>query len=351
MERGPDWRTRGDLESLMSKLITELDTFPDYHTITVPEGTDSMAAAAEAIEAIVQKLGNRTRYLRDHVLFRNAFNILTGGAGFEFPEPATEGGAWRLLMRLIVGPGDYVNMVNVYSGTSETSAAAAQFAIVYNAEWNGSAWEQSRPARKSWIFKLGYESGGSPFAFGGKAAGAGPWTTWDESASVGGTNINLAAGDLVYGVGGASAGRTAVTVMGSGSAHAGGHDGGRGSMLTDGSLGHAFVDLRFPPNWDASSATIEAVHYQNTTAPATVQLVERVVNFASPAAATQTVLVQDVGPASTGYKKRTLSLNGITFDQTAKEYRLVWIPGDTGDAFEGWRVLNWKDCGPRNTLA
>jgi len=62
----------------MAKILTESPSFdPD---ITVPEGTDSRADAAEVVEALTQKLTNRSAFLKtytDHAAQVNAPNTFT----------------------------------------------------------------------------------------------------------------------------------------------------------------------------------------------------------------------------------------------------------------------------------
>lgn len=67
----------------MPHILSETPTFDA--DITVPDGTDAMANAAEVVEALSQKLANRTEYLRQNSPQLDADNVFTGDNTFAEP--------------------------------------------------------------------------------------------------------------------------------------------------------------------------------------------------------------------------------------------------------------------------
>jgi hypothetical protein len=194
------------------------------------------------------------------------------------------------------------------------------FAIVSNCRWNCGAgkqyWDCQNPALPSHAIIVGLNGvliGSKP----PQATGTN-WTDWSTQRT---------------------------HVMGSGLMQAGGHNGGNGAVLTNGSLSFCYADIRMPEN--ASFGNIEVVHFQASSSPATLRLAQRTINFSSPGAATETWPVSVSGPASSGYKLTTLNCTGVSY-APSKEYRLLWVPGHVNDTFEGWRMVNWKDRGTQN---
>lgn len=329
----------------------------DY-PVSVPLGSDSRANAAELVEQIAQKLLNRTWWLRSKATLKDAVTLFTGQLTLHDPadsqKPALEfgggnqGTSWRRRLKCGVGG---ITEVHMYSGTGV--GGPGHFAIVYNAQWSGLQWSQQDTALPSCAWILDAAKSGTFVSY--QPAGTSPWASWPtvagaanvanvNASNVTSNNFTIGSGSVAY----ASA-RTRTTVMGCGTPRAGGHNGANGSLSTDGTLSYAYIDLRFPDNWDPSGAWIEIVHHQTTSTPNVFKLAERTINWSSPAAASETYPAQDPGTVSTGYKLATVPLTGVTFDPL-KEYRLVWIPGNVSDSFEGWRVVSWKDQGPRARL-
>jgi hypothetical protein len=330
--------------------------------IVVPLGSDSRANAAEIVEGIAQAMLNRTSYIHARAVYRDRVNTMMAaaqmlfGAADDATVPLSFGGVpdgWRPAFDCTLDAG--FPHATVYWGTSAGSRGL--LALVINARWNPAGagqWEQEAATKDSLALIFRFATNG--LTIGRKLAGSSPWTTWDtgnlaaDVANV--NNVNAALGMTVGGSGdyAYSPARSMTTVMGCASAMVAGTAlNGQGSLLTNGAAVGA-IDFRFPPNWDVSSASIEIVHSQASATGATFSLRERTINFTTPAAAAETTLVTASGPSSTGYKKTTLSLTGLTLDPAAKEYRLNWVPGHASDTFEGWRVVGWKDNGPRSRL-
>lgn len=349
--------------------LTDLDAFTD--PVTVPDGTDTHTTLAEFIEAIAQVLANRTNYLNLHAALKTAANIFTNApqeVSVDDAEAAAlvqrktcrddpnSGNVWKNFLGSNVG-GDS-GYVNIYAGDK---AGEAQFIIAINAVWSTAAqmWSQDDATSASFALLFHQSTG---LRTSKKAIGASPWATWPNNAggdvSLGGDLTAFAAflqtcsaafgftvpatGDYSY-----APARTRTSVLGGGFARAGGHNGGNGALSTDGSRAFCYVDLHNPSN--ATMGTFEAIHFQNTTTPGVFHLAERTIPWGAPAAATEIYLVTYTGPGTTGYKLASMDLSGVTFDPD-KEYRIIWHPGDAGDSVEGWRMVDWQDVGPVNTL-
>jgi hypothetical protein len=353
----------------MTHNITPVDAFTT--PVVVPDGTDSHTTLAEFMEAFVQALTNRTHYLNLHAALKTAANVFTAAPqevsvnDAELAalvqrktcrDDAEPGNLWKNFLGANVG-GD-TGYVNIYAGDA---AGEAQFIIAINAVWSTAdqEWSQDDPGSDSYALLFHQVTG---LRTSKKSDHSSPWATWPTDA---GGDITLG-GDLtasaallqtcnaVFGFTVPATGdysyspvRTRTSILGGGFARAGGHNGGNGALVTDGTRSFCYIDLHIPAN--ATMGTFEAVHYQDTTTPSEFHLAERTINFASPGAASETYLVTDSGVASTGYKKASLDLSGVTFDP-AKEYRIIWHPGSAGDTVEGWRMLDWQDLGPLNTL-
>jgi hypothetical protein len=360
----------------MSHNITDVDAFTS--PVVVPDGTDSHSTLAEYLEGIAQPLADRTHNLNVHAAKVDVTNTFTQtqtfnvGPAVEFFDPnalnaalvtrteadddANAGNKWKAVLGFSIGnTGGYVN---VYVGTK---LGPEQFVIALNGVWDtvSQTWSSDNAAVDS--LALLFETGVG-VRVSKRPAGAGTWATWPTtsgdltvggsafitgamqaaSAAVGPGDLNLNTGDLVY-----APTRIRSSVIGSGSAQAGGHNGGNGALLTDGSRSFVYIDLRIPPNW--VGGTIEIVHHQSTTTPSVFRLAERTINFASPGAASEAWPLSDTGPAASGYYLASIDVSGFTFDPD-KEYRLLWYPGDGGDELEGWRIRDWQDNGPRNVL-
>lgn len=353
----------------MTHNLTPVDAFTT--PVTVPDGTDTHTLLAEFIEAIAQVLTNRTHYLNLHAALKTAANVFTAApqeVSVNDAELAAlvqrktcrddshPGNVWKNFVGANVGGGS--GYVNIYAGDKD---GESQFIIAINAVWSTADQEWSQDDVNSDSFALLFDQVGG-LRTSKKSDHSSPWATWPDDS---GGNVSLG-GDLqafaallqtgnaefgftvpATGDYGYSPVRTRTSVLGGGFARAGGHSGGNGCVVTDGTRSFCYIDLVRPHT--ATMGIFEAVHFQNTTTPGVFHLAERTINFASPAAATETYLVTDTGPASTGYKLASLDLSGVTFDP-AKEYRIIWHPGDAGDTLEGYRMRDWEDLGPVNTL-
>lgn len=139
----------------MAKTLIEVDTYAP--TVTVPEGTDSRANAAEVVEGLAQALANRTHRLKTlveaaSVLIAdqtftgiNTFAQATHHAAAPIVEPAITATKWNLVARWkadngpVDGPAD-AQYVSVYTGI-DPAGGIGQYgglAIVYNAQWRAS---------------------------------------------------------------------------------------------------------------------------------------------------------------------------------------------------------------------
>lgn len=342
----------------MARTITgDPASFPG--SITVPEGGDTHTTAAEVVAAIAQALMDRTTGTHSRAIFKDVVNAALPGFGIEFASASDEvaplifdgapANKWRLQAKWeLAGDAPWLRL---YSGTA-TAGNQGQLALVVNALWvpGSTQWLQDNSTADSVALFLDLSNHG--LVISRQLAGSPAWATWPvddgtlTTSIINCDDVNVSAsGAFNYGTT-----RTMTTLMGCGSPHAGGHNGGNGALITDGSLSYAYIDLRFPPNWGTTAGAIEVIYQQTTSAPNIFRLTQRTLNFATPAAASETYLVSDTGNASTGYKKAVLSLTGLTWDPATKEYRLRWEPGNAADTFEGWRIVSWVDRGPMNNL-
>ena len=102
----------------MPHVITETATFTP--TVTVPDGTDTMVAAAETVAAIAQALANRSRFLKavtDDAVTKTGNNTFTGTNTFN--------GATTLASVTVTGGAQINGNISASDGTVNVSGALA----------------------------------------------------------------------------------------------------------------------------------------------------------------------------------------------------------------------------------
>lgn len=179
----------------MPKNLTEDDT--TYPTpVAVPLGSDSHSTLAEYIEAIAQKLANRTAWLKGmfarsntwltQQFFDTAQNpdmpmfISTRQPGecnvTGTPVPLNP---WRRIFRLPTGITPTIN-VAIYWGSG--SLSGEHFAVTLNCYWrpNNQKWRQEDTSAASYALLIG----GSSISLGKVNAGTADWTDWDTNGAL-----------------------------------------------------------------------------------------------------------------------------------------------------------------------
>jgi hypothetical protein len=261
-------------------------------------------------------------------------------------DDANAANIWKAVLGFNVGS----YYVNIYVGRD---GAAEQFIFAVNGVWNAvtQVWIADDHLHPSLALILSVDGA----RISHRGAGFGSWTTWPTTSgdlSLGGTLFAAAAavvGDIAAGTGNFAyaPARVRTSMMPTGVVCAGGHNGGNGEVLTNGSRSYVYFSLNLPSN--SPGGTIEIVHHQSTATPSVFRLEVITCNFAAPAACSSAWIGTATGPTASGYYKATIDLTLLTFDQT-KEYRLQWYPGDAADAVEGIRMVAWEDNGPFNDL-
>lgn len=198
----------------MAHDIVEID---EYTTpITVPDGTDSRANAAEVVEAIAQALGNRTFALISHAAFHDVANHFTGGSntfddaiaailGVQVSSPNASDAALTLLTSAIDDPipgnkwkkvveaavADATVNANIWTGNA--TGGEGHFAFTLNAYWDATTqtWNQSDTAHPS--FTMFFHMDAKAVVFAAKPAGSPPWALW---ATPGDTVLRAAHGNF-----------------------------------------------------------------------------------------------------------------------------------------------------------
>lgn len=185
----------------MPKNLTETSNFDT--PIVVPLGSDSHSTLAEYIEAIAQKLTNRSKWLQDIVSRTNTWAIqqlFDTGQNPDMPyvissrhpgecnvtgtpEPTNP---WRMFAKFPTGVTD-VN-VRLYWG----SGAEGHFAIVYNAYWrpHNQRWRQEAAGSYSFAVLVG----GLGTSFVSKDPASSDWLSvdWQQAASVNANAVDVA---------------------------------------------------------------------------------------------------------------------------------------------------------------
>ncbi len=177
------------------KTLTEAETFDA--DIEVPEGTDDMNTHAEDLEGFVQKLANRTAYLReiaDNAARKDEENVFTAGAQFIDPPEADypmiashrsadtvdSGNQWMKVHEFKLGEAA-AHYWRLYVGVGSD-----KWAITENAKWHipTQKWRQDDDGQDS----IGLVATGSGLQFGRVLAGESPWDSWPTPA---GTTLGL----------------------------------------------------------------------------------------------------------------------------------------------------------------
>jgi hypothetical protein len=179
----------------MPKTLTELEQFDSE--IVVPLGTELTRAAH--LESIAQRFANRTRHLLTRAGLLAADQTWTGLNAFSknlsvnlatlFAQPPNSTTAairitnppspenWILKMELDAASG--AERVRIYAGRQGSSLGA--LAIVFNAEWIGSAWHQVNVNAKS--IALIWRHGDVRLV--GKPDHAADWASWPQNTITG----------------------------------------------------------------------------------------------------------------------------------------------------------------------
>jgi hypothetical protein len=330
----------------MAKIIVETPSFdPD---ITVPEGTDSRVDAAEVVEAIAQKLANRSEFLRTYtdsaalVTIANTFqhaqtlldqlisqhNVPLTPAIDVQKTAADGGGVWKLIMRMALGTSSGMN-ASLYT---RADVANERLILATNADWTGSAWQQ-RDATKSSTAILFSSTGSEALQVCRMAPGAANWTTWGFG--------KLTASDYVY-----NKTRSLPVPLGNSSGDYQVFAGALfGSVLALSAGGNQHFALRFPPNM--GGGVLQIMHHKTDTGTTGLQVVGLTVNWASPG--TLTSAVMGGLQTSTTVGDQVTSINvGPFVDGT--EYRLIWQPANVADRLLAVRLNSVTDVGPLNML-
>lgn len=221
---------------------------------------------------------------------------------------------------------------NIYTGVS---AGEARFAIVLNAAWDTSNQRWHKDVNTEWSVGIFYSGGGVYVS--SKGPGTTTWTTWPT------TSGDLSVGNAFN----FREAHTRTSVLSLATMQIGTFSGGDGSLLAGGSRNYAYAPFAIPEG--STPGVVRFAHYQSSSQPSSFRLAMRTINWSTPAATVETWPVRNDGPTSAGYALTALDLSAVTFD-TAKEYRLLWVPGSGSDYIQGFRLEAWKDAGPRNTL-
>lgn len=176
----------------MPNTLTEIANFPDE--VVVPDASDDMSLAAEAVEAFVQVLANRTRYLKgftDDAALTTGDVIFTGRVTSNRVDPTKAG------FRAGFGPHDATGLpankwiplingrltgamqVRLYQG----DGVEGWTAIAVNANYDSTAdtpeWKYDDAAHKAYCFMLDVTGAWRVYSYGGSDG----WTAWDNNDS------------------------------------------------------------------------------------------------------------------------------------------------------------------------
>lgn len=184
----------------MAKDLTDVNTYTA--AITVPEGDDPRAHAAESLELAAQGLANRTTWLHGYVarailaddVTRSVFTVpiqgdttsprdpvLRAGKG-PHDDPGKPTNPWKEFLRAYNQASTDAQRSGLYFG----DGAQGLVGLVVNAMWrddHGSPpgqWEQLDATKASYFVYINQDG---DLRLSKKALGASPWATWDTTTA------------------------------------------------------------------------------------------------------------------------------------------------------------------------
>ncbi len=332
----------------MAKILVETPTFD--LAITVPEGIDSRADAADVVEAMAQKLANRSAFLKgytDHAALLNSANTFTQITTFlqrlildvtdasqpvmDVDRTASEGSqSWKPILRAA--------LVQRSSGSASATLYVRdilgneRMVLATNAEWTGTAWHQTDSTKSSTAIMFS-STGTEALGVCRMPAGAANWTTWGFGT--------LTAGDFKY-----NKTRTIPIPLGNSSADYDVTAGPVfGSVLAMSASGNKHFALRFPDNM--GSGVLQIMHSKSTSSATVFEVCGFSANWSTPGTLTKTTMGTQVSTSTPGDQISSINVGPPA---AGTEYRLRWSPASTGDRLLAVQVVGLVDAGPLNML-
>jgi hypothetical protein len=330
----------------MPKIIVETPSFDP--AITVPEGIDSRADAADVVEALTQHLGNRTQFLKgvtDHaarVDTTNTFqqsqtllaqlisqhNVPLTPAIYVAKTAGDGGGVWKQIMRMQLGTSSGMDA----SIWTRADVANERLVIATNAEWNGSAWLQRDSTKPSTAIMFS-STGTEVLGICRMPAGSANWTTWGFGT--------ITAADYVY-----NKTRTVPVPLGNSSTEYDTTAGAQfGSVLAMSSSANKHFALRLPHNM--GSGVLQIQHFKASSSATVFEVCGFTANWTTPGTLTKTTMGSQVSTSTPGDQISSIT---ISPPSVGTEYRLRWSPANTGDRLLAAQIVSFSDIGPLNML-
>jgi len=334
----------------MPKILVETPSFdPD---IVVPEGTDPRVDAADVVEALAQKLANRSQFVKEvtdnaaRVDTTNTFEEITtflqrlllsvidaapGHPVMDVPYTASEDSqTWKPILRMA--------LVQRTSGSASATlytrhiSGNERLILVTNAEWTGTQWHQNDSSKSSTAI-LFTSTGSEALQICRMPAGAANWSTWSFGT--------LVAGDFVY-----QKTRSIPIPLGNSSTDYDNISGSTyGGVLAQSTGGAHHFALRFPTNM--GSGGLEIMHYKADTAASVFEVIALTAPWGSPGTVTVATMGTLQSVTTSGFVTTTISVGPYV---VGTEYRLRWVAANLGDRLLAARVNGASDVGPLNML-
>jgi hypothetical protein len=375
----------------MSHNITEVDEFTT--PVVVPDGTDDHMLLSSYILAFVQALTNRTLHVKnvaDTAVQRDGGNTINNDQDFtgnveiegtltvddsttitgdihhhgvlfleranadealiqthrepnQSPNPA--GNKWDAVSQFKNAGGLYV-----YTYTGQNGDTLGSYIITTNAVWHTGTqqWSLQNSGLPASAIIWRYQD----VRFVGKPASSSPWSSWPTDEISGGTDARsehfyaqeMFSDTYSYRSPGRLRTQTLDLALASGDALINSGNG----QLSSGSGGYVYLPLKLPRTL-LQFGSIEIVLDQATASPAAFRLVRQHYDWGGPPASVTNNYPTNVSTGgATGLKLVTLDCSGETYDPNI-EYRLVFVPGNTGDAIQAARIVDFLEAGPEHT--
>lgn len=355
--------------------ITDVSEFTS--PLTAPVGTDSRDTAANVVEAFLQVLGNRTRYVKDVHEALDAVaaklgvaNTFTRGQQIDIADNPGEalirttktsldsttnpGNGWKVILECKADP---TSFVRVYTGAN---APSGHFAVTVNAYWSvsgtyASKWRQDDVAQASFALMVI----GTVCYVTSQPAGASPWSSWPSNQGQLNANTLHAVGSVVSDAGMQAVGEYSyaspisrsqtvpvASFVGASYSFVPGSPGSSATHIacTNANGTPCVIPLRVPVG--CTTFSITASFNLNGSIASDFRVVAMKADYTVGGASNDVQMGNTTSAAAPGDAKKTILISAgspHTLDVAAEQYLFHWVAGQVGDKLYGLKVTGWND--------